>query len=85
MVNSIIKSDSFINVPAANSGIRGPPVDMLPNETSLSQFREIPRESDRLLFTHTFEVVIFSVYYSVVAFSGLLDAGNKKDNATPKS
>ncbi|CAG8025406.1 unnamed protein product [Penicillium olsonii] len=66
----------YIDLLVANSGIAGPAGSVGPN-ASISQVQEtlynIPMEE----FTNTFHVNSTGVFYTIIAFLSLLDAGNK--------
>jgi NAD(P)-dependent dehydrogenase (short-subunit alcohol dehydrogenase family) len=72
----------YINLLVANAGIMGPkirpPLD--PAKCSLDEFVEHAWKTPMEDFTHTYEVNVTGVYYSVLAFLKLLDAGNKGNN-----
>lgn len=86
IVDSITKSDGFINVLIANSGIGGPSlVDKMPPNPTLSQYREVLYNMDSEEFTNTFRVNVGAAFFSIVAFLELLDAGNKKGNVEQRS
>ena len=69
----------------ANSGITGPSLEGLKPNSSLAEIQEFLWKSDVDDFTHTYRVNTSAVFYSVVAFLGLLDAGNKSGNVEQKS
>jgi NAD(P)-dependent dehydrogenase (short-subunit alcohol dehydrogenase family) len=85
IVNKITDEQGFINVLIANSGITGPMLDGMPKDPTISQFRDFLWETDSTKFTDTFNVNVTSVFFSLVAFLELLDAGNKKGNVEQKS
>lgn len=86
IVDSITKSDGFINVLIANSGVTGPTIfDKMPPSPTLSQFRDVLYNMDTDEFTNTFRVNVGALFFSVAAFLELLDAGNKKGNVEQKS
>jgi NAD(P)-dependent dehydrogenase (short-subunit alcohol dehydrogenase family) len=78
----IEKDTGYINLLVANAGIMGPkirpPLD--PTKCSLDEFVEHAWETPMSEFTHTYEVNITGVYYSVLAFLKLLDKGNHPNN-----
>ncbi|KAJ4189332.1 Hypothetical protein NCS54_01074800 [Fusarium falciforme] len=75
----IEKDVGYINLLVANSGISGPSGNVPPG-ASIAQLQEtlfdIPMED----FTNTYHVNCTAVFYTTVAFLGLLDEGNKKSN-----
>jgi NAD(P)-dependent dehydrogenase (short-subunit alcohol dehydrogenase family) len=85
IVNKITDEQGFINVLIANSGITGPMLEGMPKDPTISQFRDFLWEIDSTKFTDTFKVNVTSVFFSLVAFLELLDAGNKKGNVEQKS
>jgi NAD(P)-dependent dehydrogenase (short-subunit alcohol dehydrogenase family) len=79
-VATITKSEGFINVLIANSGIVGPNVMGLPKDASLTQYREYLWNADFKEFSKTFDVNTSAVYFSIIAFLDLLAEGNKRKN-----
>ena len=76
----------YINVIIANSGIGGPQVSKkLTPETSFEDFQSTMWDMNSDDFTKTFAVNTTAVHFSIIAFLGLLDAGNKKGNVEQKS
>ncbi|RMJ15284.1 hypothetical protein CDV36_005084 [Fusarium kuroshium] len=75
----IEKDIGYINLLVANSGISGPSGNVPPGAT-IAQVQEtlfdIPMED----FTNTYHVNCTAVFYTTIAFLGLLDEGNKKSN-----
>ena len=87
-VVSTIKSEiGYINVLIANSGTLGPqashPVDA--NSSSVEEFQKAWFETPIEEYTQTFNVNTSAVWYTIIAFLGLLDEGNKKGNLETKS
>ncbi|KAG0645766.1 Short-chain dehydrogenase reductase SAT3 [Hyphodiscus hymeniophilus] len=87
-VVSIIKREvGYINVLIANSGTLGPqasqPVD--PKTSSVEDFQKAFFEAPMEDYTQTFTVNTSAVWYTIIAFLGLLDKGNKKGNVEQKS
>ena len=84
---STIKSEiGYINVLICNSGISGPPTK--PRIQDCKTIDEAQAAMGAASFEETaktFEVNAVAVWYNIVAFLGLLDAGNKKGNVTQKS
>jgi NAD(P)-dependent dehydrogenase (short-subunit alcohol dehydrogenase family) len=72
----------FVNAVIANSGVSGPQLKGLPEKPSLSELHsylwKVPMED----ITNTFAVNFTAVYYTLLAFMPLLDAGNK-DSKSP--
>lgn len=75
----------YINVLIANSGILGPQSLSITPETSLEEFQSIMWKMSFEDYSNTFAVNTCGVFFSIVAFLGLLDAGNKKKNVEQKS
>lgn len=82
---TIEKEVGYINVLIANSGVSGPQALSIKPESSLKDFQsalwELPFED----YTNTFAVNVSAVFFTVVAFLSLLDAGNEKGNVEQKS
>ncbi|MCJ1292826.1 hypothetical protein MMC34_004379 [Xylographa carneopallida] len=75
----------YINVLIANSGIGGPQTPAATTAKSIEEYQSIlwgPSFED---YTQTFAVNASGVYFSIVAFLGLLDAGNQKGNVEQRS
>lgn len=79
IVEQIQTEVGYINLLVANSGIAGPSGDV-PTGASIAQLQktllDIPMEE----FTNTYHVNCTSVFYTAIAFLGLLDQGNKVSN-----
>ena len=75
----------YINVLIANSGIAGPQSLGVTPETSLKDFQAKLWEQENGAYNETFTVNVSAVFFTVVAFLGLLDEGNKKGNVEQKS
>ncbi|KAL3421774.1 short chain dehydrogenase [Phlyctema vagabunda] len=86
IVAHITSDVGYINVLIANSGILGPQAasPITPSMT-LAEFQQAFAETSFEDYTQTFKVNVVAVWYTVVAFLGLLDAGNKKGNVAQKS
>lgn len=81
IASQIEEETGYINVLIANSGILGPqPSSKIEKDTSLSDFKKRFWETGMDEYTRTFEVNATGVFYSVLTFLELLDAGNKKGN-----
>lgn len=79
---AFIESDiGHINLLVANSGIIGPSGGAPPG-SSIAQVQEALRKVPMQEFTNTFHVNCTAVFYTAIAFLGLLDAGNKRQNYT---
>ncbi|KAI9712707.1 MAG: hypothetical protein M1820_001328 [Bogoriella megaspora] len=77
-----IKADAgYINLLVPNSGITGPPNSASkPPGISLKDYVDQAWSDSSNDFTKTFEVNVTGVYFTVLAFLELLDAGNKARN-----
>jgi NAD(P)-dependent dehydrogenase (short-subunit alcohol dehydrogenase family) len=85
---STIKSEvGYVNVLIANSGTLGPQAThkVDPNSTSVEEFQKAWFDTSIEDYTQTFNVNTSAVWYTIGAFLGLLDAGNKKGNLVQKS
>lgn len=69
----------YVDLLVCNSGLTGPMVDGLPNSPSLSQFQEYCWKWTTEEFTAPYEVNTTAVFFTTVAFLGLLDAANKRN------
>jgi NAD(P)-dependent dehydrogenase (short-subunit alcohol dehydrogenase family) len=87
-VVSIIKSEiGYINVLVANSGTLGPQAShpVSPESSSVEEFQKAWFETPIEEYTQTFNLNTSAVWYTIVAFLGLLDEGNKKGNLEQNS
>ncbi|BAE55211.1 hypothetical protein F9C07_1003558 [Aspergillus flavus] len=72
-----IEADTgYINLLIANSGIAGPSGSVPPG-SSIAELQETLYNIPMQDFTNTFHVNCTAVFYTTIAFLGLLDAGNK--------
>src|SRR5205807_1177336 len=86
LVSTIASQTGYINLLIANSGTLGPQSSIpVPSISSLSDFQKAWGEIDFKEYAHTFELNTVGVWYTIVAFLGLLDEGNKKGNVEQKS
>lgn len=85
VVTYIEKDTGYINVIIANSGILGPRTPSITPETSIVEFQSTLWDTPMEEYTQTFAVNTSAVYYTIVAFLMLLDAGNKKGNVSQRS
>jgi len=84
VVAQVEKETGYINVLVANSGTLGPKVKTtinIPLEDFQAQFWKTDVEE----YSQTFATNVSGVFYTVIAFLGLLDKGNKKGNVEQKS
>jgi NADP-dependent 3-hydroxy acid dehydrogenase YdfG len=85
---STIKSEvGYINVLIANSGTLGPQAShqVDPKSSSVEDFQKAWFETPMEDYTQTFNLNSSAVWYTIIAFLGLLDEGNKKGNVVQKS
>ena len=78
IVQQVKHEVGFINVLFANSGITGPHPKDITAETPIEEFQEAFWNMDFQEYTDTFAINNSGVFFSAIAFLGLLDAGNKK-------
>ena len=81
----IEKDVGYINVLIANSGISAPQSLGMTPETSLKDFQAKLWEQDNAAYNQTFAVNVSAVFFTVVAFLGLLHEGNMEGNVEQKS
>jgi NAD(P)-dependent dehydrogenase (short-subunit alcohol dehydrogenase family) len=69
----------FINVVIANSGTMGPTLEALPKDhiPSIEEFHSFLWSTSMETFNETFMINSTSMFYTMLAFLPLLDAGNK--------
>ena len=76
-----IKADvGYLNLLVPNSGVTGPPGNIGTAGISLEEFVAQAYADPMEEFTKTYHVNTTGVYFTVLAFLELLDAGNKKGN-----
>ncbi|MCJ1435016.1 hypothetical protein MMC27_004386 [Xylographa pallens] len=75
----------YINVLIANSGIGGPQTRAATTAKSIEEYQYVLWGPSFEEYTQTFAVNASGVYFSIVAFLGLLDAGNQKGNVEQRS
>jgi len=86
IVERITSETGYINVLVANSGILGPQASIKPTEIStVAEFQKAYGETSFEEYAETFNLNTVAVWFTVVAFLGLLDEGNKKGNVIQKS
>lgn len=86
IVKTITSEIGYINVLIANSGIAGPQASMpVTASSSIADLQKAWGEYSFESYTQTFEVNTVAVWFSVIAFLGLLDEGNKKRNVDQTS
>lgn len=84
---STIKAEvGYINVLVANSGILGPQAaQKITSDSTIEDFQKSWAETSFEEYTKTFELNTSGVWFTFMAFLGLLDAGNKEGNVKQKS
>lgn len=86
IVSRITSEVGYINLLVANSGILGPQAaQKITSESTVADFQKAWGESSFEEFADTFMLNTVAVWYTITAFLGLLDAGNKKGNVGQKS
>ena len=85
VVSQIEKEVGYINVLIANSGISGPQSTSITSETSLEDYQSTLWNQSFDEYTKTFAVNTSAVFFCIIAFLKLLDAGNAKGNVEQKS
>ncbi|KAL2438747.1 Short-chain dehydrogenase/reductase PhomF [Exophiala dermatitidis] len=73
----IEKDVGYINLLVANSGISGPSGNVAPG-SSITELQETLLAVPMADFTNTYHVNCTAVFYTTIAFLGLLDQGNKQ-------
>ena len=86
IVATITSETGYINVLIANSGTLGPQASIpVPSISSVADFQKAWGETDFEEYADTFRLNAVAVWFTVVAFLGLLDEGNKKANVVQTS
>lgn len=85
LVTHIEQDVGYVNVLIANSGTGGPQLTNLTPESSLKEFRSTLWNASFEEYTETFAVNSSAVFFSIIAFLGLLHAGNEKGNVEQNS
>jgi NAD(P)-dependent dehydrogenase (short-subunit alcohol dehydrogenase family) len=86
LISTITSQTGYINLLIANSGTLGPQSSIPPPSiSSISDFQKAWGKTDFKEYANTFELNTVAVWYTIVAFLGLLDEGNKKGNVEQKS
>jgi hypothetical protein len=70
----------YINVLIANNGIDGPRTSSLTASSNLEEYQAILFAVNLNVHNATFALNITAVYFSMAAFPGLLDTGNRRGN-----
>ncbi|KAF2709934.1 NAD(P)-binding protein [Pleomassaria siparia CBS 279.74] len=90
IVSHIEKEQGYVNLLFANAGIPGPrlyeSLKVAPSEKpTIQEFQDACWAPETSAFTDTYNVNATSVFYTTIAFLGLLDAGNKQGNLAQDS
>lgn len=86
IVNTITSETGYINLLIANSGMLGPQTSIPPASiASVADFQKAYGDTSFQEYADTFNLNTVAVWFTVVAFLGLLDEGNKKGNLVQKS
>ncbi|KAJ5051749.1 uncharacterized protein L3040_001521 [Drepanopeziza brunnea f. sp. 'multigermtubi'] len=86
LVATITSEVGYINVLIANSGILGPQKSIpITAGSSIADFQKAYGDTSFGEYAATFELNTVAVWFTIVAFLGLLDEGNKKGNVEQKS
>jgi NAD(P)-dependent dehydrogenase (short-subunit alcohol dehydrogenase family) len=86
IVSHITSEIGYVNVLIANSGILGPQANNLNSSApTIENFQKAWGQASFEEFADTFKLNTVAVWLTIVAFLGLLDAGNKKGNVDQKS
>ena len=75
----------YVNVVVANSGIGGLPSTNITSDSSIEEFQSTMWNMDFQEYTNVFAVNNSAAWFSIIAFLGLLDAGNKRRNLEQRS
>lgn len=85
IATQIENETGYINLLVCNSGIGGPQVIPLTPETSLEDWAKSNFDTDFDAYVNTFAINTASVWYTSMAFLGLLKKGNEKGNVEQTS
>jgi len=86
IVSTITSEVGYINVLIANSGTLGPQSSIpQPEISSVAEFQKAWGDVKTEEWSDTFNLNVVAVWFTVVAFLGLLDEGNKKGNVVQTS
>ncbi|KAF5010509.1 hypothetical protein FDECE_3326 [Fusarium decemcellulare] len=84
-VSQIEKDTGYLNLLVCNSGIGGPQVKPVTAETTLDEWAKANFDIGFDAYVNTFAVNTASVWFSTMAFLGLLSKGNDKGNVEQTS
>lgn len=79
-VSFIQRDAGYLNLLVCNSGIGGPQVKALTDDTTVEEWSANNFSVDFDAYVNTFAVNTASVWFTAMAFLPLLDKGNKKGN-----
>lgn len=88
IASSIKDSIGYVNLVIANAGANGPFIHTVPRSPAtgtISQVQSMLWSHDPEVYSNTFAVNVTATYFTCVAFTELLDAGNKKGNVSQSS
>lgn len=86
VVSTITSEVGYINVLVANSGMLGPQASSkLTASSTIADFQKAWGDASIDEWDKTFQLNVSAVWFTIVAFLGLLDEGNKKGNVVQKS
>ena len=86
VVSNITSEVGYINVLVANSGMLGPQASSkLTASSTIADFQKAWGDASIDEWDKTFQLNVSAVWFTIVAFLGLLDEGNKKGNVVQKS
>ncbi|KAK4130960.1 NAD(P)-binding protein [Trichocladium antarcticum] len=76
---AVVATDvGYLNLLVCNAGVGGPPAKPpVPGVTTLDEFRDAQMAGEFEAFTDTFRVNATGVWFTAMAFLGLLDRGNR--------
>ena len=84
IVSHIEKDVGYINVLIANSGVLGPPENPISSTMPLEEYQSILWNQPFDEYSNVFAVNTAAVFFSIIAFLKLLDAGNTQNNVRAK-
>jgi NAD(P)-dependent dehydrogenase (short-subunit alcohol dehydrogenase family) len=79
MADQVRKEEGYINLLIPNAGIMGSKIRDLAPDCSVEDFVNFTWKTPISEFTETYNVNISGVYYTILAFLTLLDAGNRRE------
>lgn len=84
-VQTVKDEVGYLNLLVCNSGILGPHPGVIAPDTTVEDFSARNMALDYGQFVDTFSVNVAAVWFGIMAFLPLLDAGNKKANVEQTS